>query len=365
MSHNNRFIISIIISVWWCLPGIPGPAAARGAQEASGAPPGIVLRPGHLGRQTGDLEQIIRFYHDLLGMELRGERHTDRPFWSSEPLIEFVDAPPHAEFRAVILPIQGTAAVPNRGDEMTIEAIEYRNIERHQYISRLQDTGISWLRLILRDLDKTLTRLEQAGTLIVTRTGAPVVFDKRPGFTGRTRSIIVRDPDGYAVELVEQTPLPANTAPEDSNIIGAHVVVVVEHIESTLAFYRQLIGPDLQTWSGPTFITDPDFNNLCDTPGARSRSGTMMVPGSPVMMEFVQYDNISYKAIKPRFQDIGIGHMLFMVNDMDTIMSRIRAARLQTLAKSGEPVYLNPQVRAVFIRDPADFFVEFMERRQD
>lgn len=41
---------------------------------AGTAPPGDVLRPGHLGRQTGDLERIIHFYHDLLGTGIRGER---------------------------------------------------------------------------------------------------------------------------------------------------------------------------------------------------------------------------------------------------------------------------------------------------
>ena len=71
---------------------------------------------------TGDLERIIHFYHDLLGTEIRGERHQERPFWSSKGLIEFADSPENAEFRAVILPIPGTAAESGQGTEIVVES---------------------------------------------------------------------------------------------------------------------------------------------------------------------------------------------------------------------------------------------------
>jgi len=44
------------------------------------APPGDALRPGHLGRQVGNEEQIVHFYHDLIGLELRGTREQPRLF---------------------------------------------------------------------------------------------------------------------------------------------------------------------------------------------------------------------------------------------------------------------------------------------
>jgi hypothetical protein len=103
---------------------------------AGAASPGEVLRPGHLGREVGNVELIIHFYHDLLGLDLMGSRARPRPFGSKETgpaLLEFVQLgqgvpnPMDARNRAVILPIPGTATT--KGLQMAIEAIEIKNIE--------------------------------------------------------------------------------------------------------------------------------------------------------------------------------------------------------------------------------------------
>ena len=58
------------------------------------APAGDVLRPGHLGREIGNVELMIHFYHDLIGLGLYGPRSAPRPFGSKETgpaLLEFVE----------------------------------------------------------------------------------------------------------------------------------------------------------------------------------------------------------------------------------------------------------------------------------
>lgn len=329
---------------------------------AGTAPPGDVLRPGHLGRTTGDLERIIHFYHDLLGTGILGERHAARPFWSSPGLIEFADSPKNAEFRAVILPIPGTTAEPGQGTEMAVEAIEFRNIERHQYVQNLQDIGGSHLVLILRDLDKTLDWLKAEGVPVITVGGEALTVPTLPGVHGIKRAVMVRDPDGYPVELMELSPPPTTTAPQESNILGARVSVTVRDLDATERLYRDLIGPDLRFWTSPTYISNKAYNDLSSTPGAEYRYAMTLVPGSPVLMEFVQYRNITQRQIRPRLQDIDVAHFLFMVKDMDVIMPRIKTAGLHTLATSGGPVFIAPNVRALFVTDPNYFFIEFMER---
>jgi len=81
-------------------------------------------------------------------------------------------------------------------------------------------------------------------------------------------------------------------------------------------------------------------------------------------VEFMQYRGIERKKYRPEFWDVGVAHLLFMVKDMDVIMPRIRAAKLQSLNKSGNPVFIAPTVRAIFVRDPNGMIVEFMERKQ-
>jgi catechol 2,3-dioxygenase-like lactoylglutathione lyase family enzyme len=367
-----RFNINIftqLILLLGLLAAAADPDAARAVElqqrraiPAGSAPAGDVLRPGHLGRTTGDLERIIHFYHDLLGTGIQGERHQDRPFWSSKGLIDFANSPRNAEFRAVILPIPGTTAETGKGTDMAIEAIEFRNIERHQYIQQLQDIGGSHLILILRNLDKTLGRLQAEGVPVITSGGKPVTVPAMPGVHGVKRAVMVRDPDGYPVELMEFSPAPATTAPAGSNIIGARVSITVADLEATEKLYQDLVGPDLQFWTSPAYIRDAAYNALRNTPGAEYRNGLALIPGSPVLLEFVQYRKIKQRHISPRLQDIDVAHLLFMAKDLDVIMPRIRAAGLHTLATSGEPVFIVPKVRALFVTDPNHFFIEFMQR---
>ena len=325
------------------------------------APAGNVLRPGHLGRQTGDLEQIIHFYHDVLGTGLRGERNDERRFFTTPGLLEFADTPDHAEFRAVILPLQGTAAEVGSGLEMAIEAIEFRSMERHQYVIKMSDIGGSHLVLIVRDLDAAMAKLKADGVSVLTPGGEPVSVPLMYGEQRQKRAVIVRDPDGYPVELVELTPTPASTAPADSNIIGARISVTVENLEATKALYADLVGPELQFWTSPDFIKDEAYNTLRDTPNAEYRYASALVPGSPVYLELVQYRGTEQRKLDPILQDIGTGHALFMVDDINVVMPRLRAAGLSTLARSGEPVFIGPTTSALFTKEPNNFFIEFMD----
>jgi glyoxylase I family protein len=358
-----KSIIAVIAMM--CLSLVTFCAAVAFSQDPpSGvAPPGDVLRPGHLGREIGDIEKIIHFYHDLLGTDLRGPREQDRPFVVNAALREFADVPMGSEFRAVILPIPGTAASSGQNAEMTVEAIEYRNVKREPLTARSQDPGASHLGLVMRDLDATLARLKGEGVPILTPGEKPVALSPRPGLKGKVRAIVVRDPDGYPVELIEQIPPPETTAAPASRILGAHITLAVDDLEATQRFYRDMLGPDLKTWTSPSFVSDKSYNELVDTPGAEIRLGTMLIPGSPVSVEFMQYRNIECKKYRPEFWDIGVAHLLFMVKDMDVIMPRIKAAKLKPLNRSGDPVFIAPTVRAIFVRDPNGLIVEFMERK--
>ena len=90
------------------------------------APAGDVLRPGHLGRQIGNVELMIHFYNDLIGLDLLGPRGRPRPFGSKDTgpaLLEFVQLgqgvpnPMDARNRAVILPIPGTSTAKGCRDD--------------------------------------------------------------------------------------------------------------------------------------------------------------------------------------------------------------------------------------------------------
>lgn len=328
------------------------------------AAPGDVLRPGHLGREIAETDPIIHFYHDLIGLELRGTRDQPRPFSVHRGLQELAELaqgpvnPYDATSRAALLPIPGSAA-PG-GTEMTIEAIEIKGIKSYPFHPPLSDPGASYLKLRVRDLDKTLALLKGERFPVITAGGNPVELSGWPGLTGKIRAVMVRDPDGYPVELIEQTPAPRTTAAPGSGILGARVAVVVDDLETTCRLYRSLAGPDLQFWASPSWMGDAAYEKLTGIHG-QFRLAMAMAPGSPVILELIEYRHHHKHFERPYFQDPGAAHFLFMVKDDDAIIRRVKAAHLHTLSPSDAPVFITPTVRSFFISDPQGFFLEFMD----
>jgi len=329
------------------------------------APPGDALRPGHLGRQVGDEEDIIHFYHDLIGFELRGTREQSRPYFGNRGLQEVASlvqgAPdPYAQVsRVALLPIPGTSAAPG-GPEMTIESIEIEGIPKKPFHPLLTDPGASYLKIIVADLDKTLKLLKGERYPIITPGGDPVELSGWPGMTGKIRAVFVRDPDGYPVELIEQTPAPATTAAPGSNVLGARVSVIVNNIEDTCHMYESLVGPDFKFWVSPSLMGDKSYEDLTGI-SSQFRLAEAMVPGSPVVMELIQYAHHGKHFARPHFQDPGAAHFLFMSKDDDVMIARVKAAGLHTTSPSDAPVFIAPTTRMFFVTDPQGFWLEFMD----
>jgi catechol 2,3-dioxygenase-like lactoylglutathione lyase family enzyme len=365
----KQFIIfSLVLFFGFSIAVAQTPWATLDAPPTGVAPAGEVLRPGHLGREIGNVELMIHFYHDLIGLGLLGPRERPRPFGSKEngpALLEFVQLgqgvpnPMDARNRAVILPIPGTSAT--KGSDMAIEAIEIKNIESRPYKPSLSDPGASYLTMIVRDLDKTLAILKDELVPVITIGRNPVTLSGYPGISGKIRAVFVRDPDGYPVELMELTPPPASTAPPESNILGARVSVVVDNLETTCRWFQHLVGPDLKFWLNPILMGgDKTYVDLTDTPG-QFRMAMALIPGSPVVMEFIEYKDHIKNFMRPHIQDPGTAHILFMSKDVDIVMPRMKAAGLTTLSATGGPVFIGPTTRSFFVADPDGFWAEFMD----
>jgi catechol 2,3-dioxygenase-like lactoylglutathione lyase family enzyme len=326
-----------------------------------------VLRPGHLGREIGNVELMIHFYHDLLGLGLLGPRSAPRPFGSKDTnpaLLEFVQMgqgvsnPMDARNRAVILPIPGTST--SGGTDMAIEAIEIKNIASRPYRPDMSDPGASCIKLLVRDLDKTLAALKDELVPVVTAGAEPVTFTDYPGIDGKIRTVFVRDPDGYPVALMEVTPTPDTSAPPESNILGARVSMVVDDLEKTCRWFQNLVGDDLRFWVSPQYIGDATYVDWTATLG-RFRMAMALIPGSPVVMEFIEYRDHLKNFVRPHIQDPGTAHILFMSKDVDIVMPRIRAAGLHTLSATDGPVFIGPATRSFFVPNPDGFWAEFMD----
>jgi catechol 2,3-dioxygenase-like lactoylglutathione lyase family enzyme len=349
-----------------------GAPRAQSACATLAAPPsavvpatGEVLRAGHLGREIGDTEPLIHFYSDLIGLELVGPRTAPRPFFVAHGLQEFAelgedDDVYKSSSRVALLPIPGTAATAG-GTEMTIEAIEIKGVKSLPYHPALRDPGASYLKILVRDLDKTLALLKSERYTVISAGGEPVDLESWPGITGSVRAVMLRDTDGYPVQLLQVTPTPATTAPADSKVIGARVAIVVDNLEASCRFYQDLAGPELAFWVTPKPMGDRADAALTNTQG-EFRMAQAMVPGSPVALELIEYKTHNHAFKRGFIQDPGTAHFLFMVKDTDAITARVHAIKAHTLSKSNAPVFISPTVRSFFVPDPQGVWLEFMDR---
>ena len=174
------------------------------------------------------LDKSLAFYNGLLGLK------TDAPRTASAK-----DTPPPP-----ILQLEGTPDARMRWSHVTFpgtqwwaEPLEFGDIDRKPVTPRLQDPGAVTLIFHVRGLDGVLARLKQAGTPIVTPGGSPLSLN--PG-VDKSRAVIVKDPDGHFVQLVEPDPIPADAPASD--LIDGHVRITIGDTDKTMRLYRDLLG---------------------------------------------------------------------------------------------------------------------------
>jgi lactoylglutathione lyase len=146
---------------------------------------GVVCGFFHAGVTVSNIEEGLRFYRDLLGLELEslGER-------SGEYVVDIVGLQPETLVVAML-------KIP--GSEVRLELFEYRGIERHSASSRPCDPGAGHFCLFVNDLDALHGRLVAAGY----STRRPVKAITSGPHAG-AKTVYATGPDGYIVELYQR-----------------------------------------------------------------------------------------------------------------------------------------------------------------
>lgn len=311
-------------------------AGQGGAQPAPGAaPPGdVVVGSGNYSPIVSDLDKAIEFYGGLLGLTVPpAQSPGPRPF-STDPAIKNMFGIPSAQLRWVVARVPG----PNLGVEM----VEAKDIDRKPVNPRPQDPGGMTLVLIVRDIDKAFAPLKAASVPVVTPGGAPMTFG-----ANNARGVIVRDPDGHFVELLQPSPLPETSAPADSNIIDARVRITVADTDKAMQLYRDRF--QFQPQLG-TFGTIP-LVDLMGLKGSQVRLTTAQVPGSVLKMEFVEIKGAERSPVRPRIQDPGATRLQIRVKDLDGTIGQLKATGSSVVSAGGVPATLQGGIRAAIMPD--------------
>jgi catechol 2,3-dioxygenase-like lactoylglutathione lyase family enzyme len=158
--------------------------AIQAAVPADAPPQGNVVG-AIMGVTIGDLDTSSKFWHDVMGLELKG----DRQFSTDKAQLDLMGIAAGGSFRTV------TSVIP--GSRARIEFTEFKGMPRKPFSLRVPDPGSSGMAIRVADIQNLLPRLKASGIRVLSRNGELVVWDARG-----TRNVFVKDPDGLNLELV-------------------------------------------------------------------------------------------------------------------------------------------------------------------
>jgi len=273
-----------------------GAAAILSAQQPSQpSANGRMVRPRLLIHVVPNLDKSIDFYHSGLDLEVISPAAPLSPA-DSTLVQKAVASNPAARAKSA------TMSIP--GSNLQLLLIEFSGIEGRPFTQHLYDPGITRFSIQVRDIDKAFDKVKDR-VLAVPTTSAGPVYTQRP--RNNTRAVMMNDPDGFVFEFVQSGAPPKTDVPESSNIYNARSSLAFESMETSIPFYRDILGFTLN--SAPAFINDAVLA-LEGTPRARVRSAPAMPPGSDNMWVLWEFNDIDRTKHVPNVQDPARRHFL-------------------------------------------------------
>jgi catechol 2,3-dioxygenase-like lactoylglutathione lyase family enzyme len=164
----------------------------------------------HFGMTEADYHQALSFYRDYLGFDITA---------GFPPMVgpgEYMSAKRLAP--AVGIPEQAMmAGVAGHCAGARCEMFEFKDAPRTEFRPRLQDAGAAYLAVWVKDVDDLIASARQAGFAFVTPNGKAVevpMGDGRllagegtngPSSVHASRQVMIRDPSGFPVLLMQRT----------------------------------------------------------------------------------------------------------------------------------------------------------------
>jgi catechol 2,3-dioxygenase-like lactoylglutathione lyase family enzyme len=293
----------------------------------------------HAIHAVDDLDTTLAFYRDVFGLN-----GTPRDF--PNPAVPLLTNAPGVTLRLSMLQLPG---------KMMFELTHFKGLERKPARAAYTDPGAGSIVFHVRDIDTVVANAKKANATIVTTGGASVEIATAKG---NARSIMLRDPDGFFVQVVQETP--AAGAPE-GNVHRVSLAYTMESAESTAKFYNGMLGLEL---TGPSaFSKDPAMIKLVGAPaGTEFRKLTGILPGPPAYVEFTEFKGVPRTKFHLRVRDPGAPAMAVQVNDLSGMIALMKAKGVNIISANGEIVDFGGGTHTIFVEDPNGMNIEVFER---
>lgn len=322
------------------VPAIAAVGLMAWAQTESGNPAKPRIRSlSHAIHAVDDLDTTLAFYREVFGLN-------GMPSDFPNPAVPLLTDAPGVSLRLSMMRLPGS---------MQFELTHFKGLERKPGRAAYTDPGAGSIVLYVRDLDAVVANARKANATIVTTGGAPVEIATAKG---RARSILLRDPDGFFVQAVQEAP--AAGAPE-GNVHRVSLAYAMESAEATTKFYNGMLGLEL---SGPSaFSKDPAMLKLVGAPqGTEFRKLTGVMPGPNAYVEFTEFRGVPRTKFHLRVRDPGAPAMAVQVNDLTGMVALLKAAGTHVISTNGEIVDFGGGTHTIFVEDPNGMNIEVFER---
>lgn len=298
-----------------------------------------VIGLGNLAHAVDSLNKTVPFYRDVLGLTPNGGDPLAATPQALDADMSRFTATQGAKFRAATFRIPGA----NFGWELT----EFTGGTRKADRFAIQDPGSATLALQVRDIEKMMVRLKAANVEIVTTGGVPV--NPTGNANSKLREIVVRDPDGFFVELQQPDPLPASAATTQNDILGGSIQIAIEDTEASLKFYKAAFGFDARP-SG-AWGTNDTVLKLIGLTGAQWRITHGGIPGLTADFALIEYKGVPRKKRSMGAADPGSPAFTMVVRDLDAAVDQWKAAGGAVVTTGGVAVKRPGGAGNVFVRD--------------
>ena len=135
-----------------------------------------------------------------------------------------------------------------------------------------------------------------------------------------------------------------------------HVGIVVNNIENSLKFYRDIFGLQIQrslNESG-TYI-----DNILGFENVKAKTVKMSAPNGPTLIELLEFDAPKGRDLSYQINDLGASHVAFTVSNIDEMYEKLK----QSGIKFNAPPQLSPDgyAKVTFCFDPDGTPVELVQ----
>ena len=339
----------------WTLALVCVLAAAAAFAQAPATPPagppptGLVVGSGNFFSPiVGDLDKAVAFYRDGLGLDVQGTPSNA----DTNPALRDMFGLPDAQLRWQI----GRPPAMRTG----VEIVEITKAASKPLERRVQDSGAFMLIVFVRDVEATFARMKTLGAPIVTKVGAPIGL---PAGKPRFRVVVVKDPDGHFVEIVQADQPPETQAPPTANVIAVRVRLTVADVDKALALYRDALG--MKVRSVDEFKKDPDVNNMLGLKDAQYRAAMLEVPTTGLVFEVIDFKGVDRKIVRGNIQDPGSTRIQLQVRDVDAAIDALKRHGGAVASTGGTTVNLpgrgGATTKVAIVRDPDNLFLVLLQ----